>query len=479
VAAGKTADEPSAENGPGEREGLPDPVLAQVALDRASDTAFWIGADARFLYVNAAACRALGYTRAELLRLTVHDVDPDLPRERWAEHWERARTRGTYVVETRHRAKDGRIFPVEVRGTHLRVGGLELHCSSAHDITQRKEAEAALRRNEERLRLALEASSDGIFDWNLKTGEAYFSPRYYTMLGYAPDDFAAGFDLFRALVHPEDLAAVEAQARRAAEERSSFAIELRMRAKDGTWRWVLSRGRVVGDGGPGGPLRMTGSHTDIQARKEAEAALRRSLAEKEVLLREVHHRVKNNLQVVSSLLSMQARSAGGVARDTFREAQARIRSMSLVHELLHRSRDLAHVDLPSYLDAVARGLEGSYAAGARKVTLVQEVAAVEVTADCAIPCGLVVNELVSNAYRHAFPGDRRGEVRLTVRQEPGGTLELTVADDGIGLPDGVDPDRSLGLRIVRLLAEQQLRGRLEVARARGTRFTVRFGGAPG
>lgn len=206
-------------------------------------------------------------------------------------------------------------------------------------------------------------------------------------------------------------------------------------------------------------------------RKRAEAQIRHSLREKEVLLREVHHRVKNNLQVISSLLRLgAARVQDTVAREVFRDSQDRIRSMAMIHETLYRSSDMARIAVAAYLQGLVRELFTAHNAYARGIQPDLRVAELELTIDTAIPCGLIVNELVTNSLEHAFPeackttadgAPRR--IGVLFRKEGAGLLWLRVEDNGVGLPptgDRPGGKPSLGLELVATLASQ-LRGRME------------------
>jgi len=214
---------------------------------------------------------------------------------------------------------------------------------------------------------------------------------------------------------------------------------------------------------------------DITKRVLAEERLRASLREKEVLLKEVHHRVKNNLQVVSSLLGLQARLiADPTTRKQFEESQYRIQSMALLHETLYQSDDLARVDFSEYIRRLTEQLFRSYRSS-QQVKLCIDLAELHFHVDAAVPCGLIVNELVSNALKYAFPKPRRGEIRVELRETRPGEAELVVADNGVGFPPGVDwvTARTLGLRLVRKLAEQ-IQGRVELDCSAGTCFRVHF-----
>lgn len=208
----------------------------------------------------------------------------------------------------------------------------------------------------------------------------------------------------------------------------------------------------------------------------SERAVRASLREKEVLLKEVHHRVKNNLQVISSLLNLQARYLPDpAARAMFAQSQNRVQSIALVHERLYESADLEHVDFAKYTTILLDNIFDTHAAEGRGISKTIDMGGVSLPVDLAVPCGLIVNELVTNALKHAFPDGRTGVVRVSLTQTADGELELTVGDDGVGLPLGIDPRNtaSLGLDLVFTFAEQ-IEAETEVRRQEGGGTSFRF-----
>ncbi len=214
---------------------------------------------------------------------------------------------------------------------------------------------------------------------------------------------------------------------------------------------------------------------EIAERRQAEQQVRESLKEKEVLLKEIHHRVKNNLQVISSLLRLQAAEIQDPAMAAlFYESQERVRAMALIHEQLYRARNLAQVDFASYLRRLTEHLGQSYRAEETLIQLRVEAADVSLPVDCAVPCGLIANELIANALKHAFPSGRRGSVLVRLDAQGGRTV-MSVRDDGVGFPKETDfrSARSLGLQLVCSLADQ-LGGTLELKRDRGTEFVISF-----
>jgi PAS domain S-box-containing protein len=321
--------------------------FTQFAVDRSSSQAFWTTPEGRIFYVNDAACHTLGYSREELVGMTISDIAPHLPSEAFADHWRDLQHKGSMTFETVNRTRDGRIYPVEVTANLVVFDGKEYNCAFA---------------------------------------------------------------------------------------------------------------------------------TDISERKKIEESLRLSLAEKTVLLKELHHRVKNNLQIISSLLDMQSDAIiDDQARAYFRECQNRINSLALVHAQLYQSLDFASVDLANYIRNLATHLLGSFAKDPDLITLELDTESVSLNIDQTIPCGLIINELISNSLKYAFPGSRTGVISVRLKVDPEGWILLTVADNGIGLPADLDTrnTHSLGLQLVHMLVKQ-LRGKLEISTDGGTTFVVRL-----
>ena len=213
---------------------------------------------------------------------------------------------------------------------------------------------------------------------------------------------------------------------------------------------------------------------DIADRKQREERLRTTLREKEFLLAEVHHRVKNNLQIISSLLNLQfATVDDNRVLALLRECQNRIRSMSLIHQTLYESNDVAEVDFGQFLDALVPTLVSAYATDQTRVSIDIDLPSVMLPISFAIPCGLIVNELISNALKHGFPGDRRGRVRVALENELQNCVSLSVSDDGVGIPAEADTlsPATLGLQIVNVLIDQ-LGGVLDVNPRAPTQFKV-------
>ena len=215
---------------------------------------------------------------------------------------------------------------------------------------------------------------------------------------------------------------------------------------------------------------------EIERRVEAEKKITASLREKEVLLKEIHHRVKNNLQIISSLLSLQAgQIEDGQVHEMFDVSQSRVRTMALLHEKLYQSGDLARVDFAEYIKSLVGFLFRSYGSQARGVTPQLDIADLHLGLDTAIPCGLVINELVSNALKHAFTDRSGGEIRVALHTDEERLILLEISDNGGGFPEDVDfrNTESLGLQLVVTLADQ-LGGEIDLDRSEGTTFRLTF-----
>jgi PAS domain S-box-containing protein len=429
--------------------------------------------------------RILGYTLEEL---KAYDMEPwerltypeDLERAEAIARRHYAGELPVYESEVRMRHKDGhwvwiltrgKVVERDAQGRPLRMVGTHL------DISERKRMETALAESEERLEMAIEGSGVGLWDMHLATGKSVYNEQWARLLGYTKNELEPmGDKAWDLLTHPDDLAmAYRLADRHFAGELPTYSCEIRMRHKDGHWVWILTRGKVVERDDEGRPLRMVGTHLDISGTKRYEEELRKLVAQKENLMKELQHRVKNNLNVIASLLDLQmVRLEEGPSRNALADARSRIRSMASIYERLYSSEDLGSIDLGAYLGDLASSLFYTYAIGSSRVRLERELVDLRLDAGRAVPLGLILNELITNALKYAHPEGRSGTVRVAL-EERGGPYVLTVSDDGIGLPPGFDPENSdsLGFLLVRALVDQ-IDGSVRFEGEGGTRVAVEF-----
>jgi two-component sensor histidine kinase len=279
------------------------------------------------------------------------------------------------------------------------------------------------------------------------------------------------------LIHPDDLFAIQQTVDRVIADRvdTVFTHEYRIVAADGSTKWIFDRGQSVFDES-GNYLHDDGILFDISDRKRAEADLQVSIKEKELLLKELHHRVKNNLQIISSIFSLQSQHVDNPEiRSILRESQNRIISIALIHEKLYQSDTIANLNLAEYIETLAINLFTSYGISSKDIRLNLNVCDVYLNIDTAIPCGLIINELVSNCLKHAFLDRASGEVSITLSVLSEGVLNLKVHDNGIGIPENLDIKKvsSLGLSLVDALVFQ-IKGELSMSNQNGAVFQIIF-----
>ena len=357
------------------------------------------------------------------------------------------------------------------------IGNVQEVFGVGHEVTEQKEAEETVREQAARLTAIFENSANMMIwtlnrDLHLTAFNEHFADSSERGMGMR---FAVGDDFIGSMlkrVADNRYMAIVALYKAALDgEPQQFEVELKNKAGRSLWVENFLN-----------PIRVNGHVVEISClaygitdKKEAQKKLLESLHEKEVLLKEVHHRVKNNLQIISSILNLQSGYVDDDPRmlDLLRDSQDRIRSMSFIHESLYQNKNFSSIDLANYIDGLSRNLMLSYSLTGR-VALEKELQPVQLGLDQAIPCGLILNELISNALKHAFPGGGRGTIHigLSTRER---TVQITLRDDGKGLPDGFDEERdsNLGLQLVHTLIGQ-LDGHIERTKGPGVGYLITF-----
>ena len=438
-----------------------------------------------FLKVNHSLCEIFGYSEPELLSLTSQDIthpeDLEIDLNFVSQLIEDKINH--YQMEKRYLHKLGHEVWILLSVSLVRDLQKQPQYFVAHiqDISDRKSMEKTLQESEERWQLAIRGANDGIWDWNVRTKEVFFSKRWKEMLGYEEQEISNTLEEWEKRVHPDDLAwVIQVIQDHFAKKTPFYVSEHRVLCKDGSYKWILDRGQALWDE-EGNVLRMAGSHTDITKRKVVETEITRSLQEqleeKEVLLKEIHHRVKNNLQVICSLLNLQARYLKEEKLiKYFKEAQNKVRSMALVHEQLYQSKNLSKLSLLDYVEQLIGNLFRAYSI-TNNVNCKTKIDGFYLDLDAAIPCGLIINEIVSNALKYAFPSQDKGEIRIEAFPDKANNLVLVIADNGIGLKSdfNLEKSKSLGLKLVKSLT-QQLQGdwKIQSDSNSGTRFEFTF-----
>jgi PAS domain S-box-containing protein len=491
----------------------------QQMIENAPNSIAMLDTELRYIHVSPLWLTEFGLS-PNIIGKRHEDLFPELP-ERWKAVHRRALEGQTETNDGEEFVRqDGRVQWVRWKACPWRdldgeIAGILLY---SEDITAQRAAAQAARITQEQLRLAQRIARIGTFEWNIVTGVNTWTPELEEMYGLAPGTFARTQEAWRALVYPEDLAEAIRLVDLAIATGEPIKGEWRVRWPDGSMHWIGGRFQAFKDDA-GRPSRLIGVNFEITERKQADEQRERMLAEisdlsknlekrvderthelevardrlerdiaermrleeeqarryaeRALLLKEIHHRVKNNLQVISSLFYLQAdRTPNEIVRRLLDESRGRIQTIALIHDKLYRSEQLAFIDFGDYLRDLTSSLTA--AIGAPNVLVRVDARDIFLDIERALPNALVINELVSNSIRHGFPGGRSGEVRISVTQAES-LLTVEVADDGIGFPDDLDFRHvtTLGLQLVTTLAKQ-MGAEVELVRGIGTMFRIRM-----
>ena len=449
-------------------------------LDNANDAIFTLDDSGFFTYTNPSFNELLGYSEIELSKRTVHDVIQGLPKR--GKTWIKAIAESG--AEREFVAADGKVLtmlggatiqhndkgkPTGVRGIYLDITDMLLHERRAK--TQSAKLESIFDSTENMIMFTMDSADHvNAFNKNFKNIFEY--------------DFGLTFDTSKSFIEHisrvVDEEPYQGQLRlflRAMEGKpQQFELPLKTIHSESRWYQVFLNPVSLGED----QREISCIAYDITERKEIDRAIRSALKEKEVLLQEVHHRVKNNLQVISSMLNLQKSFVKDPETlNLLEESTNRIATMSYIHESLYRNTDFANISFAEYLQRLSANLIQSYSRSDCEVVLQTVFDEVFLSLEQAIPCGLITNELVSNSLKYAFPDRAQGTITLRIQHVEGGAVELEVSDDGVGLPPGMDfaKNDSLGVYLVQALTEQ-IDGELVVTSVdqgrKGCSFLVRF-----
>jgi PAS domain S-box-containing protein len=429
----------------------------RLAIEAAPTGMVMIDRTGAIVLVTAQIESVFGYRRDELLGKPIEMLVPERFRGRHPAHradfFDNPKTRSMGAGrELYGLRKDGAEVPIEIGLNPLRTSEGDFVLGSVVDISQRKQIE----RMRERDRF-FQLSIDMVCIADTKGRFLQLNPAFEEVLGHSNEELLA--QPFLDFVHPDDLPGTLREVERLSAGHATIDFKNRYRCKDGTYKWLQWRSSPH----PTGLIYAVAR--DVTEDTEMSEALRQSLRERGVLLQEVHHRVKNNLQVISSLINLQIRKLeAGTSRDALEECQTRVQAIALIHEKLYQSKDYAQIPFSDYARSLASNV--FHASGVSPGTVLLDLAIEDLAlaVDKAIPCGLVLNELITNSLKHGFGQGRSGTIRVELATLEGGRLLLAVRDNGVGLPVGMDVRKteSLGLQLVCTLA-QQLEAELEVS----------------
>ncbi|MBN2284028.1 MAG: PAS domain S-box protein [Deltaproteobacteria bacterium] len=452
--------------------------MYRLAFENVSDVIFTIDNNLKIISMTPSVEKILGYKPEDFIDKSAselrHVLSPDsLVQAEFSINMllnGESVPPGVYELVT----KDGTRKFCEVSSSSLtRDGEIIGLVSVARDITKRRQAEEFLRESNERFRALFERSLECVYIHDLRGNFIDVNQPTSNMTGYSRDEMLRLN--FASLVDSEQLKTASRTLKSIVQNGAqSGVVEFRITRKDGGYRYVETSGSLVYRDGK--PYAVLGVGRDITEQKQAEEMIIQSLREKESLLQEVHHRVKNNMQIISSMLSLQSDTAPQEeVASILRDSEGRVRSMALIHEKLYLSPDLSSINFAEYVESLVSHLFVAHNVYSDIISFVPQVEDIPLAIETAIPCGLIVNELVTNTLKYAFPQGRKGEVIVALHRNSDQTLTLSVSDTGIGLPEDIDPRSTgtFGMQLVSILTDQ-LSGTLEIERTEGTTFRITF-----
>ncbi|MEL7834502.1 PAS domain S-box protein [Fodinibius sp. Rm-B-1B1-1] len=446
----------------------------QNLFDSISDAVYIQDGDGRFLEVNSGAVDMYGYDQSFFIGKKPKALAA--PGKVKLDEMQR-RIKGAMNGEAQSfewwgKRKNGEVFPQEVVISSGNYFGDEVVITIARDISERYDAEEQLRKNEEMFRQLFQNSPIPITLLDKRQEIRQVNEAFSDTFGYQTEEIE-GLDLDQLIVPEEEKEEAHSISNAIFDGKTTFNSGKRL-AKDGSYVDVLIYGVPVIVHGK--TVAIFGTYVDITERKQAEEKVKKSLKEKEVLLAEIHHRVKNNLAVITGLLELQAlNTSSDEAKDVLEISQMRVNSIALIHEKLYQNENLSEICLEQYLQELTDVILASMKPQESDIEVNLTIDPVELTINQAIPCGLILNEIITNSFKHAYPEKDEGTINIDVdrRDED---IYLSIVDDGIGIPQEIDLEnpQSLGIKLIRTLSKQ-LNAEAEFSNANpGTKFALHF-----
>jgi len=442
-------------------------------VDNAPDGVFITDEKGRYIEVNKAAASSTGYSKDELLHMSFRDILAGESLETGTGAFRQLADAGSVKAEVLYKHKNGtkRWWSVDA----VKINDTEA-IAFTKDITDRKNAEQALKYSTWRLEGIIQGTNVGTWEWNVQTGETAFNEKWAEIIGQTLESLApVSIKTWENHTHPDDFGEATALLERHfSGELPYYAHESRMKHKDGTWVWVLDKGKVITRTDDGKPLLMFGTHTDITVRKLNEEKVMTLLAEKELILKEVHHRIKNNMNAIHGLLVLQSQSLQDPAvKHALDDAGRRVKSMQFLYEQLYQTTGFTELPIAVYFIPLITEIVSNFP-GNDRIRIKKHIDDFRLSAKILQPLGIILTELLTNIMKYAFTGRSEGEILVTATLEANLVI-ISIADDGSGMPDSVDIGKSTGFGLVLVdgLA-RQLGGTIRIERGQGTRIVLEF-----
>ncbi len=449
----------------------------RLIIDSSHDFIYSYNTQGRFTSANKSLYESMGLSEEEIIGKTHNELgfSPEQCQEWDRLHEEVYRTDNTVTAFSSTIMPDRQIYDYELvlNPLHDNQGNITGISGITRNITERKKAEKALKESEKKYRTLFESDPDYTILLDLEGNLLDVNSAATEIIGQSKEELMGKHFMDLTIFPPEELDIHASNFSNFSEGHIVKPYEAQIYDKNGGIRWIEVKLTSIKKDNIISYILIISS--DITERKRAENEIKASLREKDVLLKEIHHRVKNNMQIISSLLNLQKQYVEEEeAVNVLVESQNRVKSMAMVHEKLYQSHDLTKINVPEYVKKLIKDLFYSYAIKEDQIRPVIHVDEIILNMETAIPCGLIINELVSNSLKYAFPNGREGVIVVSLK-EKNDKYQLKIGDNGIGLPEGLDfkHTNSLGLQLVNSLAGQ-IDGELELECSQGTEFKITF-----
>ncbi|MEA2104676.1 MAG: PAS domain S-box protein, partial [Candidatus Cloacimonadota bacterium] len=432
--------------------------------------------DGNLEYVNPKFTELTGYTFEEAKgknpRILKSGEQPD---EMFKELWKTISSGKEWRGEFHNKKKNGDLYweMASISPIFDEQGKIINYIKVAEDITEAKKARKELRKSEEKYRSLISTAAEGFWMIDINNKTINVNDSFCKILGYTKDEILGKtpFDF----VDEENAEIFKDKIFKAkAVEHRSFEITLLSKTGRKIPTLFNATSQFNSKGEREGCFAFI---TDISALKAAEKEIANRLKEKTALIQEIYHRTKNNMAVIKAMLSMESRrSDNEFVKSTFREVNNKIQAMALVHQKLYKAKDLSNIDLKEYIADLTKMIMQSYGVLAEKIKVNLEMNDIIISIDYAVPLGLIINELISNIFKHAFPNRQEGVISIRLFREKDKTINLELADNGIGFPKKFDPrkDGSMGLASVFSVIEYQLKGEVSIKSEKGLKWHIKI-----
>ncbi len=451
-------------------------VFFRVLFENNIDAVYLLDFEGRVLNVNNVACKTTGYSRDELLQMGIGDIDIKFPKDRFKDFWSRNPMGSTITFETQHRHKAGHPIDVEVNGIFFQISDRKYLYGIARDITERKRSDRLMLESQAKLLNVIKAVNVGTWEWNVQSGEASFDEGSAALLGYTLLEMeSVSLSTWMQLKHPEDRQeSIRNLERHTSGETEYYETESRMKHKDGRWVWIQGKGKVISWTEDGKPLMIFGTHADVTARKQAEVALHARNTELSLTLKEVHHRIKNNMNSMHALLGIKVDSISDPAAiAALEDSRSRLLSLMVMYDKLFPSNDIANISARDYLSSLVDEVLANYPFS-KELKVEKDFDDFDLDIKRGQALGLIMNELLTNILKYAFIGRDDAAIHVSTKRY-GERIEMIVADNGCGLPESLDFSKStgFGLQLIAGLTSQ-LSGTSRIERGSGTKVIIEF-----